>query len=678
MTYTGLKKRKPTDRATQERPDSAPTAGTGTQTAANQLQPASERIRTTLSGRLRGSLLMVLALVLTAGTAGIPSGCDDGDTSKHGSATNSGTNDGTGTGDGTDTNNSNDSTGLHYTTNLKAGLVVTQYGPVQGTKDGTVTSFLAIPYAAPPTGKRRWAPPSSPEPWSDPLDADAFPPMCPQKPRSSLDSIVGRGPIYSDDCPADCEGDDCCIGSEDCLYLNVWTTADSTSANLPVMVWIHGGAWQYGYTVEPWYDGKNLAARGIVVVSIQYRLGVLGYLAHADLTSEQGGHSGNYGIMDQMAALRWVKDNIRQFGGNPDNITVFGESAGAGSVCILLGSPEARGLFSRAIVESIACDDTYSMRSLDSANPRSGAISAHDQGAQAAGLLGCSQDASPLECMRSAPVLDIFRRIHPEFSSFLFDNVYKPIIDGYVLPDAPLRLIESGTVNANEVITGTNSNEMSFWRWSGVFQALGIRSGYKLEAADNTPGVVDKFHNLLTDWFGEQASRAVELWGDPATGADAVVYYEHMLSDIMFHCGARRHARAMSRSGAGVYRYVFTRVPPRSFGTRERMGAAHVAELKYVFGNMSTPELYYSPLEEEDFTLSDIMMRLWTSFAISSLPEAPEVSWQPDPDRVLLIDVTSDATEGYHTEQCDFIDEFRASPVCDATGGSVPPWACLF
>ena len=217
--------------------------------------------------------------------------------------------------------------------------VHTQSGPVRGS--GTdVMAFKGIPYAAPPTGDRRWRPPAAAERWTDVRDATRFGPRCPGTPPARAGALGLGGPA-----------------SEDCLTLNVWTPAKSSGDRLPVMVWIHGGGFNFGSVTWPRVDGTNLARRGVVVVSFNYRLGALGFLAHPALSRESEHQvSGNYGLLDQIAALRWVRANIAAFGGNPENVTLFGSSAGASSQVFLMVSPLARGLFHRAIAQSLGFD----------------------------------------------------------------------------------------------------------------------------------------------------------------------------------------------------------------------------------------------------------------------------------------------------------------------------------
>ena len=227
------------------------------------------------------------------------------------------------------------------TESVDPNVVATTSGPVRGETVDGVRVFRGIPYASPPVGDLRWKPPALPTAWTDPRDALEFGTPCWQPP---LEGFYSRGPIDR---------------SEDCLYLNVWTRTTEGDA-LPVMVWIHGGALQIGHGHLPMYDGGALTEKGVVLVSINYRLGVMGFLAHEELSAESPeGVSGNYGILDQIAALTWVRDNIAAFGGDPGNVTVFGESAGSWSVCFLYASPLAAGLVHRAIGQSGGCFAPY-------------------------------------------------------------------------------------------------------------------------------------------------------------------------------------------------------------------------------------------------------------------------------------------------------------------------------
>ena len=278
--------------------------------------------------------------------------------------------------------------------------VRTQSGSVRG--GGTdVVAFKGLPYAAPPTGDRRWRPPVSADPWRDVRDATQFGPQCPQL--GSARSMLAT--------------------SEDCLSLNVWTPAKSAGERLPVMVWIHGGGFVIGSGALPQYDGEQLARRGVVLVTLNYRLGPLGFFAHPALSRESSHRvSGNYGLLDQIAALRWVHANIAAFGGDPGNVTVFGQSGGAWSTCVLIVSPLARGLLHRAIAESAPRVVGPKLRLRQSYY---GSPSAESEGEAAAA------DVAALRAMSAGQVLEALPTA-PTLSAGIH---YFPIVDGYVLPD---------------------------------------------------------------------------------------------------------------------------------------------------------------------------------------------------------------------------------------------------
>ncbi|HEX5290261.1 MAG TPA: carboxylesterase family protein, partial [Streptosporangiaceae bacterium] len=296
-------------------------------------------------------------------------------------------------------------------------VAATAGGAVRGMTVNSTEEFLGLPYAAPPTGALRWQPPAPPAPWSGVREAVTFAPHCPQPPTPF--GMASK--------------------SEDCLYLNVFAPAHATG-NLPVMVWIHGGAFLVGESND--YDPAALVRRGVVVVTLNYRLGALGFLADSALASRPGGPSGNYGLMDQQAALHWVQRNIRGFGGNPRDVTIFGQSTGGQSVLAQMASPGARGLFTQAIVESGTDELTQAPLA-----------TAEAAGAAFAAKVGCAAGtpASTAACLRSLPVSIIVGN-EDSFG-------YEPDVDGAVLPRSVKTALASGQFNRVPVITGTNHDE---------------------------------------------------------------------------------------------------------------------------------------------------------------------------------------------------------------------------
>jgi para-nitrobenzyl esterase len=310
--------------------------------------------------------------------------------------------------------------------------VKTASGPVAGaaSADGSVLAFKGIPYAAPPVGALRWRAPQPAGPWTAVRSADRFGASC-------MQNIVTERKPWTYEFMAHNEI------SEDCLYLNVWTPAKSAGEKLPVYFWIHGGGYVEGSGQVPVYDGANLARRGVVVVTINYRLGVFGYLAHPELTKEAG-RSGNYGSLDQIAALQWVRKNIAAFGGDPRRVTIGGQSAGASSVHNLVASPLARGLFHRAIAESGS--------SYPTANA-SGRLAAAEQVGAA---YGAAYGAASLQALRALPATALMTRPgNSPVSSF------RPVIDGYFLPADPAEIYAQGKQNDVPELTGLNLDERS-------------------------------------------------------------------------------------------------------------------------------------------------------------------------------------------------------------------------
>ena len=308
-------------------------------------------------------------------------------------------------------------------------------GPIFYRADGV---YRGIPYAAPPLGPRRWMPPQPVTPWTAPRRADAFGPVCPQ-------------PGYSG------------AMSEDCLFLNVWTPAKSVGERLPVMVWIHGGAFTYGSGSDEIYDGAALADKGVVVVTFNYRLGVLGFLAHPSLSAESPHQvSGNYGLLDQVAALSWVQRNIAQFGGDPHRVTIFGQSAGAESVSLLLVSPLAQGLFHAAIAESPVM--VGSLRPLR--HKELGVIPAETVGVRLAEELGLAPASDVASALRQVPWDHLHAaavKLEPKYGVEILHMVCCPTVDGWVIPEHPVKMFRQGRRHPIPLLTGITTNESTIF-----------------------------------------------------------------------------------------------------------------------------------------------------------------------------------------------------------------------
>jgi para-nitrobenzyl esterase len=468
--------------------------------------------------------------------------------------------------------------------------IVTEDGPVKGIVSPSINEFLGIPYAAPPLGSRRWIPPQPHGHWHGILRATQLGNQCPQ-----LDSFG------------------IAFGDEDCLFLNVYTPGLKKNQNkgdgLPVMVWIHGGSLTSD-SGGP-YDPTPLVERGdVIVVTINYRLGVLGFFAHPALDAE--GHlNANYGLMDQQFALRWVQRNIAAFGGDPDRVTMFGESAGALSVYSNLASPTAAGLFQRAIAESGAYASFQDYQQFIVPLPN-----AETAGTDFAGSVGCGNQSA--QCLRATSA-NILVNAQP-------GNLY-PVVDGTVLTQPPGSAFASGQFNQVPVISGSNHDE---WRSEGVALSYDYL-GNPLTDADY-PAAVAAFVGLpLADPFVQLLLSLYPLsnYPPPPGVVSAPLALGALGTDAVFACTARNADQLLSRY-VTTYTYEFNdeNAPlnlgwvPASFP----FGAYHSAEIQYLFDIFGIP----APFTSDQQQLSDTMIGYWTQFAKTGDPNSPGApSWFP-------------------------------------------------
>ncbi|USI74757.1 carboxylesterase/lipase family protein [Sphingomonas morindae] len=451
-----------------------------------------------------------------------------------------------------------------------APIVRVAQGLVRGTAAGGVLRFKAIPYAAPPIGARRWRPPAPPASWPGVRDATRFGPVCPQA-------------------PVDWAGHDLDSTSEDCLTLNIWTPRAQPAARLPVMLWLHGGGYTAGAGSQSTYEGTALARRGVVIVTINYRLGALGYLAHPALSAEAADHvSGNYGLRDQIAALAWVHANIARFGGDPANITVFGQSAGGGSALLVTTAPAARGLVAKAIFESPSALDLP-----DGASP-----AAARAAAEAAGLaFGRRLGASTAAALRALPVRAIVAA-----SVTAPRRVTAPGIDGVLVPGDITARYRQGRDLGVPILLGWNSDEAA---------RFVPRTGAAAFAAQ------------LRARFGPRAATWARLY--PAAGADATAAARALLSDTDFGWRSWSVAEARRRPGAApAWLYQFDNPPPGLDG-RRTPGAIHSDELGYVWGNNDPAGRWPAA----DRAQAERMQRYWVQFARTGDPNAPGLARWP-------------------------------------------------
>ncbi len=486
-------------------------------------------------------------------------------------------------------------------------------GPIKGVQEGELHAFKGIPYAAPPVGELRWKPPQPVTPWKKVRECTQFGPSCPQP---------SSGEVFYLDVGAT---------AEDCLYLNVWTPAKSKADRLPVMVWIHGGSFVTGSGSMAVYSGANLASKGVVLVTINYRLGPFGFLAHPALTAESPQRtSGNYGLLDQVAALQWVKRNIAAFGGDPERVTVFGESAGAISILDLLVSPLAHGLFQRAIVQSgILLDAGFGVSTAATL------AEAEEAGTKFAERLGISSTGDVLRELRAKSPADLLAAM-PGEDLMEGGLVWKPVADGYVLPDLPTRLWLQAEQRPVPLLIGSNADEGNAF----------------LSGLTASP---EEFRRQLAEIFGPLASEAQSLY-PVQTSADIVPAFSRMLTEVGFASTARFAARVMSES-APAYLYQFTRVP---FGNP--LGAFHGVEIPYVFGNLDMFSAL-GQIQEVDRQLSETLMGYWTRFATTGDPNGDgAVEWprySSGEDLHLELGDVIQVGSGLYKEACDLADRVR-------------------
>ncbi|MEG3152277.1 carboxylesterase family protein [Sphingomonas sp. ZT3P38] len=454
-------------------------------------------------------------------------------------------------------------------------------GMLQGVADpgARVVAFKGIPYARPPVGDLRWRPPVPATGWKGTRDARAFGAACLQPPQSPTGLYSGgMTPM-----------------SEDCLTLNVW--APTGARKLPVMVWIHGGALAGGSSSEPLYDGAKLARQGIVLVSINYRLGLLGYLAHPGLSAESPQRlSGNYGLLDQIEALRWVRDNIAAFGGDPGRVTIAGESAGGLSAIALLASPVARGLFARAIVQS-GYMPSYRAPHAETR----GLPSAEAAGAALAKAAGATDAAA----LRAADPAGLFR------AGLATGWQPEPVIDGVVLKRQLAETFARGEQAKVPVLAGFNEGE--------------IRSLLFLmpKAPDSQAAYVADVRRR----FGPEADAYLTVYPGRDPRADVMA----SVRDGLYGWAAQYLVRQQAVAGQPAYLYFFRHSTPAQ---RARdLAAFHASELPYIFGQVGAsarigPNWPRPPLTQAETRLSDAMMRYWAAFVRTGVPTAPgEAAW---------------------------------------------------
>ncbi len=455
--------------------------------------------------------------------------------------------------------------------------VPTTGGPVQGVPaaDGAITSYKGIPYAAAPVGDRRWRAPEPPAAWTAVRRADRFGSSC-------MQTIVEERKPWTYEFMAHN------AVSEDCLFLNVWTPAKAPDAKLPVFFWIHGGGNVEGSAAVPIYDGEALARKGVVVVTINYRLGVFGFLAHPELTQEAG-RSGNYGSLDQLAALRWVRANIAAFGGDPGNVTIAGQSAGASGVHNLVASPLAKGLFHRAIAESGS--------GYVAPNPIRRLVDAQTAGVAFAEAKG----AASLRDLRAMPAAQLMARVGDTPGP-----AFRPVIDGHFLPADPIAIYARGEQNDVPELTGMNLDEPSSLPDYGVvpmarYQKF-VRERYGAALAAT---FFELYPSDTQEQSGESQKAAIRDTG--------------LVSMQMW----AEHRAKTARNSAFTYCWTHPMPGP----DRARYGAFHTSEVPYVFNTLDQST---RPWSDEDRRLADLMGAYWVNFMKTGDPNGGGLPrWPP-------------------------------------------------
>jgi para-nitrobenzyl esterase len=544
-----------------------------------------------------GALFLVCAALTLSGSALLPAGCGVSD---------------------------------RQSAETRAGVVRIAGGLVSGADLDGLHAYLGIPYAAPPVGDLRWRPPEPTRAWDGVRACVTYGPSCPQPSGTGLSFF----PLGETD--------------EDCLYLNVWTpvgagtdatapgAAQGTAAPheaLPVMVFIHGGGFATGSGSLEMYSGAGLARLGAVVVTINYRLGPLGFLAHPKLTREDPqGTSGDYGLLDQIAALEWVRDNIAGFGGDPGAVTVFGESAGGMSICDLMVSPRAEGLFERAIVESAPFDSRGAgmdaVRSLPDAETA---------GRELSERLGCDEAPDELAALRAVPVGRLLGAADRTVERLAGGIGFGPVVDGVVLPGDPAALFAAGDVHDVDLLVGANADEANLF-------LLGMR--------DKTPAQLTAFVRRL---YAPDDAAVLGLFPASRYGSRTAALSK-AVTVMGFLAPARFAAATVAGAGDGAYLYHFARRPPAVGG----LGAFHGLELPYVFGN---PVMTLDVTEGADGALSAAMMEYWVSFARDGDPnEAGLPRWpryDATSDRCLVLDAEIRSAPAPFRRACDLADQLR-------------------
>lgn len=510
-------------------------------------------------------------------------------------------------------------------------------GALRGKLQDNIAVFLGIPFASPPVGPLRWREAQPVAPWTGLRDAT--------KPSHPCIQAVGGDDTFLEPLAA-------AYGatyirqpvdpSEDCLYLNVWSAHPQPAAHLPVMVWVHGGNNVSGNGAESGYDGTSLASRGVVVVTINYRLGVMGFFAHPELSAESSHHSsGNYGLLDQIAALEWVQRNISQFGGDPANVTLFGESAGSIDALTLMVSPLTTNLFRRVIAESGPAFGLGPSQNLSRMQQLGAAV-----GEEAAGHAG-AQPGVQLAALRKLPAAEVAqiesRLIASRFKGY---DANAAIVDGWLLPQSPARAFASGAIQRVNLVVGMNAREFSAFR---VAAAAAAKASPQPSVKSSVSDQIKVFADTARPLYGSWTDLAVATYmGRILLHGDVAL--DQASNDIVGTCPSGAEAALTTSAGARAFVYRFDRsVPGRGQST---LGAFHSLEIPYVFGTFKSRNFGWLPFDPTDQKLSQVMESYWTNFAKSGDPNAPDLpkwaAWNTDQEPYIAFSQNGDAVPQQH------------------------------
>ena len=492
---------------------------------------------------------------------------------------------------------------------LTSSVVMTEAGPIEGFKkqsakeDLAIDCFLGIPYAAPPVGDLRWKSPQGLENWNETRRCFDF----------SADFPQAANPLFR--AP---------YQSEDCLYLNVWAPAFKDGKKLPVMVWIHGGGFVGGSGSDQRSDGALMAAKGVVVVSFNYRSGVFGFLAHPELSAESELKvSGNYGLQDQIAALKWIQKNIDQFNGDPNKVTVFGVSAGSASISLLLTCPQAKGLFQQSILHSPGA-----------ARPLATLTQAES--------LSLKELGADIERLRFLSAQDIFKLtslLNPKIRGLTTPRILRPILDGVYLSENERDVFKDHRQLMLPMIVGSNLDEGSL-----------LTKDWAIKSLDDYAGLVSSNFNALS-------LDALALY--PVNAEEEIrIRVAELFGDTQFNYGTRLLAQSNSNQVANTWRYLFAKRRPTQID-----GPHHGQEVAHVFGNLSAKVTSVeNDYDHRDELISNAMLNYWVQFAYTGNPNQTELTEWPRyelaSDNMIVFGNEISRANGFRKNNLDFIDQY--------------------